>query len=282
MPHTGHISPEAMAAGLAGSPRLDSIEFCFQDEVFHSDRTPLPPVTRTVLPALTSFSFSGVTTYLEDLVARMDCPQLNRIRITYTRSTGHVDFQVSQLFKFINLSEDPRLTHFRWADVCFQVADSHSGTCLNLYHEPNDGYGVDISLYSKERSVPHLMQLLGEFSAMLSDVPHLSILPLGLGQQMGHSECVQVLRLFTAAQTLYVYGYHAREFALELEAVDRETVAGLLPALDLVCLDSDSGGPRRQEIHIPKFDAARRLSGLPITIVENPRELYEIRLSYDK
>ena len=40
----------------------------------------LHPVIRTVLPALASFEVRGDSDYLEDLVARIDCPRLKSIR----------------------------------------------------------------------------------------------------------------------------------------------------------------------------------------------------------
>ncbi len=99
---TGYISPEAMVAGLAALPRLRSLHIRFRSPASRPDRIcPPPPITRTVVPALTSFEFHGVCDYLEDLVAGIDCPRLNSINLSYLGSV--VDFQVSQLSKFVQL-----------------------------------------------------------------------------------------------------------------------------------------------------------------------------------
>ena len=82
IPPTGYISPEAMVVGLAALPRLEVFDLKFQSVTPCPDRIH-SPVTRTVLPALSYFQFKGASEYLEDLVARIDAPQLNRIYIYY-------------------------------------------------------------------------------------------------------------------------------------------------------------------------------------------------------
>src|SRR6266702_4521181 len=89
IPKDGYISPEAMAACLATLARLKSLFIGFQLVTLHVDQISPPPVTplvtRTLLPALTSFEFLGDNEYLEGLVARIDSPRLNRIDIRYSR-----------------------------------------------------------------------------------------------------------------------------------------------------------------------------------------------------
>ena len=53
---------------------------------------------RAVLPALTKFSFSGSSDYMEDLVAQLDAPQLVDVQV----ALGWVDsLRVPQLFLLI-------------------------------------------------------------------------------------------------------------------------------------------------------------------------------------
>ncbi|KAH9172849.1 hypothetical protein EDB89DRAFT_1905747 [Lactarius sanguifluus] len=102
LPPTCYIAPKAMAACLAVLPRLESIVIEFQSATPRPDRISLPPATRMVLPALTFFRFVGASEYLEDLVAQIDSPQLDRIKIDYFDQ--FFDFQVTQLSKFIDRS----------------------------------------------------------------------------------------------------------------------------------------------------------------------------------
>jgi hypothetical protein len=76
IPHSGYISPEAMATCLSGLTRLEYLEIEFEspqsrpDHWQNSRRPPLP--TRNPLPVLTVLLFKGVSEYLEDLVVRID------------------------------------------------------------------------------------------------------------------------------------------------------------------------------------------------------------------
>ncbi|KAH9171743.1 hypothetical protein EDB89DRAFT_1069460 [Lactarius sanguifluus] len=90
IPLTGYISPEAMVACLATLPRLDRFTIEILSTTPLPDRALPPPVTRTVLPALTSFQFIGASEHLENLVSQIDSPQLNQISIGYIRL---VDYQ---------------------------------------------------------------------------------------------------------------------------------------------------------------------------------------------
>jgi hypothetical protein len=120
IPPTGYISSEAMVTGLAALSKLNSLTIKFKQPTPRLERKHLRPLTQTVLP-LTYFWFEGASEYLEDLVARIDCPRLNRGMLW---SCGQrFDFQVSQLFKSINRSEDPRLTQFGWGDVKFRTTE---------------------------------------------------------------------------------------------------------------------------------------------------------------
>jgi hypothetical protein len=103
IPQTGYISPEAMVAGLASLIGLEDLVIGFQLPSSYPDQIHLPPVTRTVLPALTKFYFRGVREYLEDFMARISAPRLHQIRIYYFNQL--VDFEVPQLWRFIDDSE---------------------------------------------------------------------------------------------------------------------------------------------------------------------------------
>ena len=81
IPMSGYISPEAMVTCLATLPNLRTLRFGFSisHPPSHPDLKSLPLPKRTVLSALTLFSFKGVSEYLEDFVARIDTPKLNQI-----------------------------------------------------------------------------------------------------------------------------------------------------------------------------------------------------------
>ncbi|KAH9164276.1 hypothetical protein EDB89DRAFT_440214 [Lactarius sanguifluus] len=149
IPKTGYIPPEAMVGGLAALTRLHTLFITFRSM---TSRRPGPlPATRTVLPALINFEFEGVSTYLEDLVTRVDCPRIKWFKIFYLKP--RVGFRGVRLLEFINRLETPRLREFGCRD--------HVVLC--------------ISFLGKEWRVSHVVQLLDQFSAPLSNVRHLSI-----------------------------------------------------------------------------------------------------------
>jgi len=270
IPPTGYISPEAMVACLAALTSLRSLHIDFQSTTSRPDRTDPATGTRTVLPALTYFEFSGVCDYVEDLVARIDCPRLNGIDLSYLDPS--VDFRVSQVFKFINRSEDPQLTLFSGIDVSPHPFPSQ--ITLRLSHEYPYHIVIFISLIGCDWGLSHVAQVFGQLSAKLSNVRHLSIGSREQGPEIGHTEWVQLLYPFTTMQALYVFGGCVGHVALALEGVDGEMTTELLPALDLLCLKDQPVSS------IAEFCAARQLSGRPVTFVRTRREFDERLKSY--
>ena len=99
IPPSGFILPEAMVASLAALSKLESLTFGFERGMSYHDRMRLPSITRTVLPALTKFSFDGLFEYFEDFVALIDAPQLNYLHIKYLDEDARIDYQIPQLCK---------------------------------------------------------------------------------------------------------------------------------------------------------------------------------------
>ena len=107
-----------MVVGLAALPRLSNFTIKFHSAAPRPDRIHPPPVTRTVLPGLTYFQFTGASEYLEDLVAQIDAPRLASIDVHYLNQL--VEFRINQLAKFIDRSVGPKFTLFRSAKVGFE------------------------------------------------------------------------------------------------------------------------------------------------------------------
>ena len=101
IPHSGYISPKAIVALLSPSSSLESLHLEFQSPQSRPDwESPsLPPPKRSILPALTNFRFKGVTEYLEQLVTRIDTPQLSMMDITFF---NQIDFDYPRLAQFID------------------------------------------------------------------------------------------------------------------------------------------------------------------------------------
>ncbi|KAN0128299.1 hypothetical protein V8E53_013883 [Lactarius tabidus] len=215
IPQIGYISPEAMVAALASLIRLEDLEFEFQSPDSRPDQIHLPPVTRTVLPALTSFYFRGVREYLEDFVARISAPLLDTIEIDYFNQL--VDFEVPQLRRFIDHSED-----LHQAMRCF-VGFQHNYSSFSagpITHIPEtesfDDFPrhivVRIQCQGIDWQVSHMAQALNQISAVLSNMVHLAIDSKEISpdpEGMDDVDWLQFLRPFSSVQTLFV----SQEFA---------------------------------------------------------------------
>jgi len=277
IPQTGYIPPEEMVACLAALPRLSTFRIGFRSAT-RRDRILPPPVTRTVLPSLTSFRFSGASEYLEDLVAHIDSPQLSQIFVFYLNQ--FVDFQVAQLSEFISRSVGTQIALFRHAQVTF-VSDWVSFTTYRREIHPTSGslpVRALISCRGIDWQVSHMAQVLSHFSAALSNVVHLKLVAqLEGGRQLEGTDDVDWLHLlyqFPTVRTLHVSRELAGHVALALEDITWDMVAEVLPSLDLIHV---VGNPASS---IEKFVSARRISGCPVTVIDTETEFYERIKSY--
>ena len=276
MPPTGYISPEAMVACLALLPSLQNFVIGFQLATSRPDRIHPPPITRTVLPVLTSFEFKGANEYLEDLVARIDSPQLDRIYIDYLNQI--VDLQVAQLSKFIDRSVGPELTQFRHAQIGF-ISGWSTFTMYRHANQPSsDRYSATtvISCKGIDWQVFHMAQVLSQFSAILSNVVHLDLeAALEEDHQIEDDvEWLHLLHQFSTVKVLRVAHELAGHVALALEDITEETVAEALPSLDLIYLEGQKASS------IEKFVAVRQLNGRPVIVIDTETEFDERFESY--
>jgi hypothetical protein len=116
VPHSGYISPEAMATCLSVLTSLEALQLEFESPQSCPDQESRlsPPPTRSILPALTSFSFKGVNEYLEDLVSWIDSPRLYLLSTTFFND---IDFNIPELSQFI--SRTPTLGAYNEACLIF-------------------------------------------------------------------------------------------------------------------------------------------------------------------
>ena len=269
IPRDDIISPVEMAICLAELPRLKILVLQFQSR-FPPHNTPVhpPPVTRPVLPALTSLEFAGPSNYLEGIVPHIDCPRLNQIAIS-CMSWLH-NFQFEQLFGFFNRTISP----FGHVTICFHDRD----LTFNLYNPTNrtDWHSYPATTVISCQSINwRLFDLLNDFSAILSTVVDIKFVgklwsrnPLSDAYILGW---LPFLRQLSALQTLYVSLPLAEGLAHALKSVKGDVVAEALPLLDLICLEDQASS-------IEEFAAVRQLSDRPLTVVGTEAE-FDRRLS---
>ncbi|KAH9170325.1 hypothetical protein EDB89DRAFT_1979147 [Lactarius sanguifluus] len=283
IPPTGYISPRAIVAALAALPRLKTFAFGFQSATPRPDQIPLPPVTRVVLPSLIDFQIMGAYEYLEELVAQIDSPQLDRVGITYLNQL--VEVQVARLSKFLDRSVGPKLALFRHAQLSF-YSDFISVRILTMYRHEYYPFPFRrherpiISCGGIDWRVSNIAQVLSRLSATLSNVTHLLLeTESNLYCQVDlegaeNIEWLHLLRQFPALQTLHVTQQLAGHVALALEDITEGMVAEFLPSLDLIYLAGQLPSS------LEKFAAACRLADRLVTVIDTETEFSERLESY--
>ena len=135
IPHSGYISPDAVVTALSTLTNLNSLVLEFQSPRSHRDHASRPPPPlHTVLAILTHFHFKGVHEYLDDLMARIDAPQLFNLKITFFND---IVFDAPQFTQFI--SRTPTMKQVENTHVVF---GNHRGIVNSS--SPTSGCEVEI------------------------------------------------------------------------------------------------------------------------------------------
>ena len=257
-------APGTLVAGLAATTRLEDLSIKFNCRSFPLSDNSAPPPSRTVLPALTRFQFHGDYTYLVNLVAQIDCPQLKFIDVRYSDEVIHP----FQLIQFIGRSEVLELAPFRRAQVdSGQVSIDLAGSRA----EPHPSR-LKVEFPLGIPALREMIQLLIPASAMLTTVCHLSVFHSEYSDNFVYTsiaDWIEFFRLFPAVETLHFQiSWGSAAVVTSIDAVfDELMVAGALPALRFL---SVHGPPTRSVL---QFISARQASGCPVTLVKTREEL---------
>ena len=266
IPHSGYISPEAMVTCLSSLTSLESLLIGFESPRSCPDRKGRrpPPLTRTLLPALNKLRFTGVSEYLEHLVARIDAPLLDQLDITFFHQ---LIFDTPQLAQF--LSRTPK---FRAHDEV-RVAFNYLSVWVTLPRTFGGALELEISCRKSDWQLSSLAQVCSSFfpQALISMVEHLYV-ERGYSDvlwqdDIENSQWLELLRPFTAVKDLYISEIFTPYIAPALQALSGESVTEALPALQSLFLERyPSGYSRLVQDSIGQFVSSRQLSGHPIAV----------------
>ena len=260
IPHSGYISPETMVTGLAVLTSLERFCISFKSPRSRPDRRSRrpPPPTRTILPALNHLWFYGVSEYLDDLVARIDAPLLNKFEIIFLHQ---LIFDSPQLIQF--LSRIPRFKAYDRAQLQFnssgvQVTPIRVSWNLRL----------DILCRPSDWQLSSLAQVLN--SGIIPAVKRLSIYEQKWNtpswqDDIEISQWLEVLHPLTAVKDLYISQGLTPHIAPTLQELAGGRVTEVLPALQTLHFEeTPPSGPVQESIG--KWVAARQLAGCPVTV----------------
>jgi hypothetical protein len=268
IPHSGYFSPETLLTALSVFPRLTSLSLGFRSPRSSPDQAGrrLHPPKRTVLPVLTSIDFTGVSEYLEDLVAGIDAPQLDDL---FIRFFNDVVFDTPQLSQFI--SGSPPLKSLETAYVSFsdRVAKvrltprTPGFRCLPELNVIILCNGLDWQVSSLEQVCTSSLPTL----SMLEDL-YISQNPISQPDwkdNIDNVSWVELLHPFIAVKNLYL----SEKFSPRIVPALQELVGGrsteVLPALQNIFLEGlQPSGPVQEGIR--QFVAMRQVTDHPIAV----------------
>ena len=252
IPHSGYISPEVMATCLSVLTRLETLilGFEFPDQ---KSRRP-PPLTRILLPVLTELWFKGVVEYFDDLVARIDAPQLKIMRITFFHQ---LILDTPQLSQFI--SRTPKLRTHNKARMAFS-----KGVSVTLPQILDGRLHLGISCRYHDWQLSSLAQLCSSSfpQALISMVEHLYISEssrLPWPDDIENSQWLELLHPFAAVKDLYISSEFVPRILPALQELTGERVTEVLPALQTLFLDEPLASGPVQDIIVQFVDARQRV-----------------------
>lgn len=238
IPHSGYIAPREMVCCLSALPRLKTLSLNFQSPRSRPDPGSRcrPPATRSILPALTELRFTGVSEYLEDLVARIDAPLLHVLDIRFFLQ---LIFDTPQLAQFIDCI--PQLKKPDEAQMVF----SDSGVSVSV---PRTFGDRDLELGISCRQIDWQLSSLEQVcrscfpQALKSSVEHLYILEKGSSQHHWQddieiSQWAELFLQFTTVRNLYLSKGFAPRVIPALQELLGDSAIGILPALQHVYLE---------------------------------------------
>ena len=266
IPHLGYFSPEAIITALSTLTSLNSFRLEFRSPRSRpnwASRRP-PPLSRSVLPSLTTLRFKGVSEYLEDLVTRIDAPRLHSLDITLF---NQIEFDAPKTIQFIRRTQ--ALTTLEEARLVFK-ADTADVRLLS--QTSGSGIGISVKILCRELDwqVSSLEQVCTSCLPPLSTLEDLYIYENTNSPPDWKGSIENMLRLellspFTAVKNLYLSGNFALRIAPVMQELVGDRTTEAFPTLENIFLEGlQPSGPVQEGIL--KFVAARQLSDHPITV----------------
>jgi hypothetical protein len=225
-----YISSQRMATCLSVLTSLQTLSLAFPLHIYppyQESQHPSPP-TRIVLPALRYFQLTGVSEYLENLVALIDAPELNKLSITFNQhvsNTPELAQFVSRMPKLGVPCEARMVFHdFRVAIRVKLPSQIFGDELLNVGISSGDIHDDIPTSEELETQLSWLAQVCTSLPTV-SMVENLYIYEpsssaLSWDEDMERTRWLGLLRPFIAVKNLYLSREFAPRIASALEDVD--------------------------------------------------------------
>ena len=267
IPHSGYISPDVMVSALSLLTRLETLHLRFRSPRSLAERESQrpPPLTRIVLPSLTSLWFRGDSESLEDIVARVDTPLLDNITIVFF---NQLVFDTPLLRHFITRTKTFETLHrahvvFARGHVSIMLLRRKLSADIQTLH-------LAISCKPSDWQLSSLAQVC--FSSLLP-LPNLEYLGIQENQllkprwqhDIENTQWRELLLPFTSVKELALSEKLVQLVAPALQDLAVEGVTAVLPTLKTLILPGLwLSSPVKEAIE--RFIAARQRSGCPVAV----------------
>jgi len=257
--HSDYIPSDAMADCLSSLTRLEHLQLEFLSPPPRPDsasRRP-PPLTRTVFPVLATLLLQGVTEYLDQLLACVEAPHINVVRIQFLDPPI---FDISRISPCIGPTET-----FETFDEAYMLFHGfHFRVVLSSRNGTTGSKTVTLSLKWKDSgwTLEELFQNAFEYfhrSPQPFDLCDLKgSLPPSWAEIMGNLPWLHLLRFFTATEYMYLFQGLGERVAPALQELTGAGATEVLPVLRNIFVERlDSLGAVQEAIG--QFVAARQL-----------------------
>ena len=264
IPHSGYLSPEAVATCLSVLTSLEGLIIGFKSSRSLPNRRP-PPQKRTLLPALTKFAFNGDNEYLEDIVAGIDAPLLDTLATNFFHQ---LTFDTTHLTRFI--SSTPK---FKGHKAHIEITDWNVSVALPQTSDKI--LRLNIECENSDLELSSLAQVCHAFfpRALIHAVEYLYINHYWFitywDQDIVESrQWLDLLRPFSTLKCLYISEGFLPRIAPALKELIGDRATEVLPALQTLFLEEEEEGEEEEPVWVAirQFIAARQVAGHPIAV----------------
>jgi hypothetical protein len=261
IPASAYFPPSYILTRLSLMLQLETLTIAFKSPIpnRHVERQSLQALDMIIVPNLRWFTFSGVSAYLEALVARISAPSLNLLHV-YLFS--QLSFTLPRLFQFMQTFENLRSTT---AQVTFGARSVSLHTVPWTWNTP---LMLRIRCGHLDWQVASVVQIFGTLSPVLSILEQVAFSYEEHNQSsewhndIDRRQWRELLRSFTNAKTIHIQDDLVSKISSSLLSDDGEPPLEPLPNLEEV---GYSGGSDTRDT-FTAFLNERQVAGHPVSL----------------
>jgi hypothetical protein len=227
---TCYFSPGHLVTQLQGLPHLEELSIGFAISQSSEEELIPAPIPSVTLPTLRRFAFRGEDVYLDNLVARINTPLLERLSLTFFLA---LDFTLVNLTEFIHRTEG-------FGCLFARITFDKDGASLDTGYYEQQGIGklsLHVNCESLDWQIDSATQVCRALGTVLSAVEQLT-LDLDMDGMRSDWENAldsmlwhELLLPFTGVKKLHVGSSLTLELSKALESIPKWFVLELLPEL---------------------------------------------------